>query len=354
MTKLQSLSTSKSDAHKTKTCTIKTCPKCKVSKTVAQFSINKSRADGLFIYCKACASQHGKLYRRTENGFLQALWNNLRTCDAVAGRSGSTMTIEQLRILAAQPCYFSGAQTVKSVHSDNQLSIERLDNTKAHTFDNCVPCCLLFQNGHVQWTQNKVQQVKQQDADAMSTIDSSSLEKPKRVQKKLLPSLIRSHDAHESCRKCGNYHCDSFYIDNRSYGCKLCRSAYEKTRRDTVRGKLHQLVRDAKARSKQWKRKMCTLTLQCLVDKYLKQGGRCYYSNMPMTTKGDWKISLERLNTQSGYSAENTALVCVEFNATDTSAVDKDNIDGISRGWSRAKVDELIRSPIVEIDNIST
>ena len=57
------------------------------------------------------------------------------------------------------------------------------------------------------------------------------------------------------------------------------------------------------------------LTFKQLLDIYIRQKGRCYYSNIFMSFKtgGDWQISKERIDPSIGYTEENTVFACIEF-----------------------------------------
>ncbi|KAG5179454.1 hypothetical protein JKP88DRAFT_264299 [Tribonema minus] len=74
---------------------------------------------------------------------------------------------------------------------------------------------------------------------------------------------------------------------------------------------------------------------------YEGQRGLCYYSDMRMySRKGDWRVSLERLNSALGYTDANTVLVCQKFNVTDRSA--SRHAPPTAGGvWSRAKVETV-------------
>jgi len=63
------------------------------------------------------------------------------------------------------------------------------------------------------------------------------------------------------------------------------------------------------------KRKLAALFLK----KFVEQGGRCFYSNRPMTFKRGYsrnKMSPERLDATKPYSEENVVLICVALNAS--------------------------------------
>jgi hypothetical protein len=62
--------------------------------------------------------------------------------------------------------------------------------------------------------------------------------------------------------------------------------------------------------------------LKSMVEIYAAQKGVCAYSGLPLRFgKGDWMISLERLDPTKNYSRTNCALVCHEFNTTDKSVL---------------------------------
>ena len=96
----------------------------------------------------------------------------------------------------------------------------------------------------------------------------------------------------------------------------------------TVRGKLHGLLGHAKTNGKS------NLVYDDLVYLFNKQEGRCAYSNIPMQTSGDWKISLERLDVTKDYEKNNVVLICNEFNTFIRPAKTK---QVGSSGWNRKK-----------------
>ena len=62
------------------------------------------------------------------------------------------------------------------------------------------------------------------------------------------------------------------------------------------------------------------LTLGDLENKWIKQKGKCFYSNIEMCKKSysDWTCSLERLDNNLGYTKDNSVLICLEFNTACT------------------------------------
>ena len=57
----------------------------------------------------------------------------------------------------------------------------------------------------------------------------------------------------------------------------------------------------------------------CLIKKYVEQGGRCLYTHVPIypdSSKGCFKLSIERKDPTKSYSEENIALICAGINGT--------------------------------------
>ncbi|KAG5178244.1 hypothetical protein JKP88DRAFT_169134, partial [Tribonema minus] len=109
-------------------------------------------------------------------------------------------------------------------------------------------------------------------------------------------------------------------------GCKECVNRSNREYTETLRGWATVLVCLAKGTGKAQteKGRTCrvTITFQQILKKYLVQQGMCLYSGVPMRTKkGDWLMSLERINPAGDYSDENTCLVCHEFNVGDKRAM---------------------------------
>ena len=59
------------------------------------------------------------------------------------------------------------------------------------------------------------------------------------------------------------------------------------------------------------------ISIDIILDKLLQQGGRCFYSGVPLNFRepwSDWFWSLERLDNDKGYTIENCVLVALGFN----------------------------------------
>lgn len=100
--------------------------------------------------------------------------------------------------------------------------------------------------------------------------------------------------------------------------CKRCKSAAEKERRESdPRTFLASLVNKAKAVSK--KRAFPPIEsgfLACVVDKFVKQGGRCAITGTPLTTKSKRPntMSLARIDQTRPYTRDNVHIIAVVLN----------------------------------------
>ena len=79
-------------------------------------------------------------------------------------------------------------------------------------------------------------------------------------------------------------------------------------------------------------------SMKLLTDLWKSQNGLCYYSGIPMTwgkiDKCSWTVSVERLDRGS-YTAENTRLVCGEFNSIEYMTRRFEHLfNGVPQGWN--------------------
>ena len=121
---------------------------------------------------------------------------------------------------------------------------------------------------------------------------------------------------------------EEFYLHKQKSGkytrvasCKECHRKDSVARTNTLNGFLIKLLNTAKANAKRRTddgRDVAgefSITLKDLQEMYKKQEGKCYYSSLPMSSKilSDYMMSLERLDPSKGYTKENIALICSEF-----------------------------------------
>ncbi len=133
-------------------------------------------------------------------------------------------------------------------------------------------------------------------------------------------------ESHEKiCAKCGaKKSADYFYKhsdtnDGWHSWCKACCKAGDDRSRakkySTIEGRISTFLRTCKISAKKRKQK-CSLTKQMLINLWAKQGGRCFYSGIEMTTQPaeNRSVSIERSDSSIGYIEENTVFVCNAIN----------------------------------------
>lgn len=124
------------------------------------------------------------------------------------------------------------------------------------------------------------------------------------------------------CKKCGDNNISNFYIGSKGL-CKRCtcdklRTKYQNgelyncSNRDWVNEEniIHLRVLGAKHRAKA-KNSEFELTDEIIQNKLKEQNGRCYFSNVEITFKiNDLHcLSLDRIDSNIGYTVENTVIV---------------------------------------------
>eukprot|EP00397_Hematodinium_sp_SG-2012_P050457 GEMP01058660.1.p1 GENE.GEMP01058660.1~~GEMP01058660.1.p1 ORF type:complete len:410 (+),score=10.59 GEMP01058660.1:178-1407(+) len=158
------------------------------------------------------------------------------------------------------------------------------------------------------------------------------------------------------CYKCDAFQIPSaFYADwRKKYGrwsqCKACylESMY-RYQTLTLRGAFNKILHVAKSRavkrSKIHGREEAgrfELDLNSLLNLWLNQQGRCFYSGLVMCLEPHttWRFSVERRDNSLGYVPSNVVFICGEFNTSDRSIHAKCHVFG-SPQWSREKVRSL-------------
>ena len=218
-------------------------------------------------------------------------------------------------------CAYSGiAMEVLAPFSHWRMSLERINNAAGYVKDNCVLVAAEFNTpdfskqkgvrkhevrGTAQWSTEKVAVVSNVGA---ASVSLSQLEADVETAWSLPRIRVAGH---------GDYG----YLYNR-----------------TLRGKAKSLANTAKRRSIN-RKQHCQIEFGDILRMLLDQGGRCFYSGVPLQydqVHVDWVMSLERLDNRCGYVGENCVLIAAEFNTTDLSKLATCDVQG-SPQWSRAK-----------------
>mmetsp|Transcript_518 Transcript_518/g.2218 ORF Transcript_518/g.2218 Transcript_518/m.2218 type:complete len:278 (-) Transcript_518:263-1096(-) len=251
-------------------------------------------------------------------------------------------------------------------HYHWRMSLERLDNKTGYFPDNCVLVAAEFNtpdhrarstrkvNGSAQWSAEKVMEVPRLRE---SNVDLAAL---KAAVKHAGRSRDREHWVPRKHRFEPNVdgewfctHCETFKPSHSFYlrrgpdwkpkaNCKDCCCVNEYRYACTLRGTVHRMVANAQMRSKLRKLE-CRLSVDFVLDTLLSQGGRCFYSGVPMTyttPHSDWRLSLERIDNDLGYTPDNSVLIVAEFNTSDYSRRAVSQVFGTAQ-WSKDKVAQV-------------
>lgn len=145
----------------------------------------------------------------------------------------------------------------------------------------------------------------------------------------------------KECKKCGEfkslscYHYSRSTKDNKRGECIGCYKRYQEEYLKSWNGTFKKLLNSAKCCAKIRNERgrldagVCEINQQDIEEQYNKQNGFCFYSGIKMNfDKNDWKISIERLDTNKGYIKDNIVLICLEFNS--------------KMQWSAVRIREMI------------
>jgi hypothetical protein len=268
-----------------------------------------------------------------------------------------TMTVPKLKKLITDQngkCAISGAVLVFKSFSDNQASVDRIDDNLGYVDGNYRLVCLEF-NTPVKWSRKLLL-----ESIALSGIPPENFDKETSDLETVLPAENSNGSVRKKwevltengikmilCHHCSETKPCEDFNKQISSGCKACVALKNQRDRSMWRGAIRTLICHAKQRTeKRNKRRKendqtkCTLTYLELVGILKEQGGMCAYSRVALSPKmGKWKVSLERKDVRLGYSASNVCLVCQRFNGTDTTATKPQSEGAVegSGGWSREK-----------------
>ncbi|KAG5183933.1 hypothetical protein JKP88DRAFT_244806 [Tribonema minus] len=326
----------------------KRCSKCQIIKALTSFHKDNQNKDGLQSYCKECNRQKYIVRINTRKGFVYNLVANTQQRSNRRGMSQNKLTaavFDDICRTQNDRCVYSGLPVTFTPMSDWQASIERLNDDEDYLVENSALCALEF-NVRAGWTVAKARYA----ATHTDSVDAATVEANVREALCKPPTSRRARGLRQQKEEQGVIIalCDTccvwkpqndFYECTRTI-CKGCMISRAKQYGSTWRGAFFILVNNATKRCKVPTREarglVCDITFEDLANMYRDQCGVCSYSGIPLTTEGDWKVSLERRDVRVGYTRENCCLIAMEFQSADLTAVSKYEGTGCA-GWSLQK-----------------
>ena len=177
----------------------------------------------------------------------------------------------------------------KCRYSDQRLtstivSLERLDETRGYSAENCALIHIAFQTGSgAQWSRKKFM-------DVYDLCDTDTYNEHEVWQARIYELIPHKQRSLETKR--GNTPPRLFTKFSR-----LKWDCYRNTKQRNLKG------RDLQESE---------ISVKYLIDLWEKQRGRCYYLNIPMSYEGDWQVSVERIDNSKGYTKDNVVLATLE------------------------------------------
>eukprot|EP00439_Symbiodinium_sp_Y106_P035494 s5254_g4.t1 len=304
-------------------------------------------------------TSYGYRYRSTLRGWSRRAASTAHCRDRKKGLQSNIDANYLLDLVLAQGglCAYSGIpMELLMPNSHWRLSIERLNNRDGYLKGNCCLIAAEFNSavhtvpdeagapiGSAQWSKRKVQDlvhVRTEQVQLQMLQEGISLAR-------LRPSPTRptSYVRFRSRDAQGRWlceHCGSIVLGTT---CKQCKSDVRLAWQRTVRGQGLELLNSARQRARRgmWAGTF-NLDFDAVLDMLWIQGGRCYYSGVPLhCAKGpaDWVWSIERLDNSVTYTKENCVLIAREFQTSDQSRNKaKYPVFGTAQ-WSRRKASHI-------------
>lgn len=324
------------------------CSKCKQIKNKS-FSSYKN-------VCKLCDSQ-----KHDDNipQFISYLVNDCRYRGKRNPRKHGDLSKDYiLNMYNVQEgrCYITNVPLKAGHHRNWKLSVDRIIDSCGYDNMNTVLIATEVQNGNRKWTRtlwdevcSMVQGTLQYELPDEQEFIEQQVEKARKKTRKSGYNIqrheerINEHGIREVlCKYCHEFlTLDKFQATKIGY-CKECRKKIDHdTVENTLRGRSLVCITRSKMRSAKRRKDAVvhSVTLDDVLDIYAKQGGRCYYSNIPLAFTGDFQMSLERIDSTQGYTRENSVLIILPLNAGDWSIQRNEQDDREEKsGWTREKL----------------
>ena len=312
-------------------------------------------------------------YRSSLRGWTRMVANNARYRDRMKGRQSEVDYGHVLDLVLEQHgrCAYSGvAMELLQPHSHWRASIERIDNSLGYVRGNCCLIAAEFNSavrgtasggadarGSAQWSRTKVlavSRVRAVPADltqVLVSVDAAQLRPAPSRTRRVEGFRGPDEEGRWRCGFCGSWkqHTEFNRRTQSSNGmqshCRLCCRRAQAVYMQTMRGHGLRLLQAARQRAAEheW---VGTFSLQLsdLLDMLWMQGGRCYYSGVPLRCAAgpaDWVWSIERLDNAVTYTRGNCVLIAQEFNTSDQSRNKTERKVFGTAQWSRSKAEQI-------------
>lgn len=322
------------------------CTCCNSFKPLTCFHRKRESRNGHSTQCKSCRLCYFASVRVTLRGALRCLKLNAQS----RSKKECSLSLNDLiDIYEGQDgrCAYSNVLLCLQPNTEFAMSLERIDNFKGYSRENCVLIAVEFNStdhsmsarnsldvkGSAKWSKEKFETVlalraQSIDFNSLSACVLKAVDKPE-VQRGLRRMAMRTCEGEKWCSRCctsqpvSHFHLNRSRSDGLQPSCKHCKQEMHDAYTSTLRGSVMHRLRCCASRK--------ALQPEQIFDMILRQKGRCYYSGVPLDffqPNSDWRWSMERLDTNLGYTRGNTVLVADEFNVFSRNKAAQ---------WSRAK-----------------
>ncbi|CAE7607189.1 unnamed protein product [Symbiodinium sp. CCMP2456] len=277
------------------------------------------------LRCKSCERSDHLNYNATLRGTLMRLAFSSKARSVIKNISHCLDLDDLLDMLLEQEgrCAYSGvALELMRPCTHWRMSLERRDNSEGYVRDNCVFVAGEFNSSDF----SRCRGVREQDVSGTAQWSAHKV-----------ASVSNLGGFRVDAQR---LHADvSLALECPRLSCAQGRQEYTRAYNRTLRGRAKILVSSASKRCAQVGH-VCEMGYGDILQMLLAQGGRCFYSGVPLRYDQphvDWQMSLERLDNSLEYTKENCVLIAAEFNTPDQSKHAVREVRGSSQ-WSRAKV----------------